>query len=141
MDIPINYFAVAVAAMVPMVIGFLWYGPFFGKPWIHMTGFTDASMDVAKSRPMWLVLLLQFIGALFISFVMAHSLIFASAYLQSSGLVAGLTNAFWNWIGFMVPATMGVYLWEGKSWKLWALNAGYYLVSMLIMGAILALWV
>lgn len=86
-------------------------------------------------------MIFQFVGALLMSFVMAHVLVFASAFTQTVGYMAGITNAFWNWIGFVVPVTMGVFLWEGKSWKLWALNAGYYLVTMLIMGVILAVWV
>lgn len=47
---------------------------------------------------------------------------------------------FWNWLGFVAPVTLGAVLWEGKHWKLWFLNNGYYLVTLLLMGAVLALW-
>ena len=32
----------------------------------------------------------------------------------------------------------GVVIWEGKPWKLWFINAGFYLVSLLAMGTVLA---
>lgn len=47
---------------------------------------------------------------------------------------------FWNWLGFVAPVTLGGVLWEGKPWKLWGLNNGYQLLSLLVMGVILALW-
>lgn len=68
---------------------------------------------------------------------LAHGIEFGNAYLGTSGVSGGMQGAFWYWLGFAVPLTSGSFLWEGKSWKLWALHAGYYLVSLLIMGAIL----
>ncbi|MBI3341870.1 DUF1761 domain-containing protein, partial [Candidatus Curtissbacteria bacterium] len=38
MEFQINYMAVVAAAVVNMVLGFLWYGPLFGKPWMKMMG-------------------------------------------------------------------------------------------------------
>ena len=75
------------------------------------------------------------------AFVLSHALVFASTYLNTSGISAGLQTGFWNWLGFVVPVTVGSVLWDGKPWKLWFINAGYYLVMLLIMGVILALWV
>jgi Protein of unknown function (DUF1761) len=141
MEIPINYWAVLVSAFVPMAIGFVWYGPLFGKLWMRLTGVTEDTAREAMAKGMVWVMCFQFVGALLLSFVMAHTMIFASAYTQTTGYSAGLMNAFWSWLGFIVPVTMGPFLWEGKSWKLWALNAGYYLVAMLIMGVILSVWV
>ena len=80
------------------------------------------------------------LGSLLLSFVLAHALVFASAYLKASGVSAGLMAGFWNWLGFIVPLTLGSVLWEGKSWKLWTLNNAYYLVQLSIFGIILALW-
>jgi len=49
-------------------------------------------------------------------------------------------NGFWNWIGFVAPVTPGIGLWEGKSRKLWMLTNSFYLVSLLVMGVVRALW-
>ncbi len=82
----------------------------------------------------------MFVGSLLMAFVLAHALIFASNYLKIFDVSAGLTGAFWKWLGFIAPVTLGSVLWEGKSWKLWFLNNGYYLLSLIVMGVILAVW-
>ena len=83
---------------------------------------------------------IQAVGSLVMAFVLAHALIFASTYLNETGISAGLQTGFWNWLGFIAPVTVGAVLWDGKPWKLWFITAGYYLVSLLLMGIILALW-
>lgn len=50
--ISINYLAVIVSMIVAMVIGFLWYGPVFGKMWIHLMDFTSEHMEAAKTKGM-----------------------------------------------------------------------------------------
>lgn len=140
MEVPINYLAVGGAAVASMVIGFLWYGPIFGKKWIALMGFTQEQISAAKKKGMAKQYALMFVGSLAMAYVLAHALVFASAYLKTSGVSAGLMTGFWNWLGFVAPVTLGSVLWEGKSPKLWVLNNGYYLVSLLAMGVILALW-
>jgi hypothetical protein len=136
----VNYLAVLVAAIISMVLGFLWYGPIFGKKWIALMNFTPASMEAAKAKGMAKSYALMVLGSLLMAYILSHNLVFGSSYLGTEGVVAGLNVGFWNWLGFVVPVTMGSVLWEGKSWKLWWLNVGYYLVSMLLMGIILAVW-
>ncbi len=139
-EVPINYLAVLVSTVAAMVVGFLWYGPLFGKPWMELSVFTQEKMEAAKAKGMGKSYFLMIIGALVMSYVLAHALIFASAYLHVEGIVAGLTAGFWNWLGFIAPVTLGTVIWEGKPWKLWFINAGYYLVALLVMGVILAVW-
>lgn len=138
--VPINYWAVLVGAISNMVLGFLWYGPLFGKQWMALMAFTPEKMKEMKAKGMGKSYALLALGSLLMSYVTGHALIFASSYLQITGVAAGLMVGFWNWIGFVAPVTMGTFLWEGKSWKLWFLNAIYYLVALCIMGVILALW-
>ena len=135
----INYAAVVGAAVASMVLGFLWYGPLFGKPWMAIMGFTKESMEKAK-KGMGKNYALMTLGSLVMAYVLAHSLIFAATYTKTSGMQAGLMVGFWNWLGFIAPVEMGAQLWGGKPWKLFVINAGYYLVSLCVMGVILALW-
>jgi hypothetical protein len=139
-DVIINYVAVAVAAIATMIIGFAWYGPLFGKVWSRLMGWGEMTPEKMKemqkkAMPAYAV---NFVGALVMGYVLAHSLVFASAYLNQSGISAGLMSGFWNWLGFVAPVTLGAALWDGKPLKLWFINAGYYLVVLLTMGAILA---
>ena len=135
--ISINYWAVLVAAIAQMVLGALWYGPLFGKPWMRMTA-AKAEGGAGKSYG------LMFVGALLMAWVLAHAIAYAGSYIFAAtgwyGACAGIMVGFMNWLGFIAPVTLGPVLWEGKPWKLWALNAGYYLVGLCIMGAILAAW-
>lgn len=143
--VPINYLAVFVAAVAAMILGYLWYGPLFGKEWAKLMGWTPDTLDKMKSDPegknkMMMAYGGQFIGLLLMAYVLAHSLVFAAAYMHVSGVMGGLQAAFWSWLGFVAPATIGMVLWEGKPWKLWMIIAGYYLVNLLLMGIIIGAW-
>ena len=140
--VPVNYFAVVLAAIAAMIIGYLWYGPLFGKVWMQLSG---KSMDMMNDPAMKKIAMrgyaIQFVGSLLMAFVLSHALIFAGTYLNTSGISAGLQTGFWNWLGFVAPVTIGTVLWDGKPWKLWFINSGFYLVTLIVMGLILALWV
>lgn len=142
MEISINYIAVVVAGLSSMVVGSLWFGP-LGKQWIAAQGWTEAQVaeGMAKMKKEgWKTYGMQAIASLVMAFVLAHSLEFASSFLGISGIRAGLEAGFWNWLGFIVPVTLGTVLWDGKPWKLWFITAPYYLVTLLVMGVILSLW-
>lgn len=140
MQVPINYFAVLVAAIASMAIGFAWYGPLFGKTWMKLSGITQEKIDASKQKGMTMLYGIAALGSLVMAYVLAHALVFASAYFKISGVQAGLMVGFWNWLGFIAPVTLGAVLWEGKSPKFWLLINGYYLISLLVMGVILAVW-
>lgn len=47
--IEFNFKMLAIVALVPLVMGFLWYGPMlFKKAWMKEVGFTDDSMKGAN---------------------------------------------------------------------------------------------
>jgi hypothetical protein len=139
--VDVNYLAILVSSVLSMVLGSIWFGPLFGKQWMKLMKFTKESMSGMNSSEMGKLYGLQFLGSLIMNFVLAHNLVFASSYLGESGISAGLQTGFWTWLGFFVPATLAGFLWEGKSFKLWVLNQGYYLVLLLTSGVVLALWV
>jgi hypothetical protein len=136
--VPINYWSVVVSAVACMVLGYLWYGPLFGKQWQQLMG--SNNMEAARKKSAHNGYVISFIGCLVMAFILAHSLVYAASYLGVEGVAAGLVGSFWIWLGFVVPVTLSGVLWEGKSWKLWALNGAHYLAQLLIMGAILSTW-
>ncbi len=139
MEDPTNILAVLASAVFAVVLGGLWYGPVFGKMWMKLIGMTPEKMKAMPLSPV-VAMLGGLITAFLMAYVLAHGIIFGNAFTNMSGIEGGVTGAFWYWLGFAVPLTGGAFLWEGKSWKLWVLNAGYYLVSLLGMGAILGAW-
>jgi hypothetical protein len=139
MDVPVNYLAVLVAAIASMVVGFLWYGMFFRKPWMRMMGNTGESMGQGNMTPNK-AYSIQFVASLIMAYTLSHFISFASAYMETGGAQVGMTTGFWTWLGFIVPVTLGVVLWENKPWKLWLINASHYLVALVVMGVILSIW-
>lgn len=136
----INYLAVLVAAASSIVLGFLWYGPLFGKPWMKLMGYDKESIEKEKAKGMNKTYLLMTLGSLVIAYVLAHTTEFAMYYTKTYGVTGGLMSGFWTWLGFIAPIQMDEQLWGNKPWKLYYLNTGYRLVSILIMGVILAVW-
>jgi Protein of unknown function (DUF1761) len=133
MVIHINYAAVIVAALANYIIGSLWYGVLFTKQWKTLSGISEM-----KLVPGFIVLGL--VASFLMSYVLDHALIFASGYMKMSGVGGGLMCGFFNWLGFIAPVTLGVVMYQKKSWMLWILDNAYWLLSLLVMGAILALW-
>jgi hypothetical protein len=128
----INFLAVIVAALSCFVTGFLWYGPLlFGKIWMKEAGITK---EKAKQSNMFLVFGLTFLLALIISFNLA-------AFLgTNAGLAWGMTAGGLAGIGWVCASLGIVYLFEGKTLKLFLINAGYQAVTYIIAGGIIGIW-
>lgn len=136
----VNWLAILLCGVASMVLGFLWYGPLFGKPWMQMMGIdpnNQALMEQMKKGAQKSYGLM-FLGSLVMAYIFAHFLVYASDYTNTVGVSAGLSVGFWAWLGFIAPVTLGSILWEGKSWKLWILNNGYNLLQLLVFGLILS---
>ena len=133
-----NYWAIIAAAASNMVIGGLWYGPLFGKSWLRLIGATPEQLDAAKQKGMAKTYLAAFVGAL----VMASVMSWLVTSLGSNKLGQGILNGTAVWLGFVATVLLGGYLWSParKSWSLYLLDSSYYLVTLAVMGAILATW-
>jgi hypothetical protein len=129
--VEINWWAVVVAAIVNMIIGSIWYAPQgLGKTWMKLTGH---KMGQGSANAGYAI---SALGALVQAFILVHFVRYAGAIT----LVKGAEVGFWLWLAFVaiVMATNTVF--EGRPWKLWALNAGYFLAALVINGALLAAW-
>lgn len=131
----INYVAILVAALASMVIGMLWYGPLFQKQWMKLAGITAQSMKKMKLSPM-AAMSLGFVASL----VTAYVLSVFTGFLGITAWAAAANFAFWIWLGFVAPVQLGVFLWEGKSFKLFVLNTSYNLITLIVMTGIIAVW-
>lgn len=138
--VPINYLAVVVSAILAMAAGYLWYGPLFGKRWAQLTGLPKNAMANSGSKEVRMSYAIMALAALLMSFILAHAVIFASTYMQVTGIVSGMLVGLMTWLGFVVPVSIGTVLWERKPWMLWTINAGYHLVILVVAGALLAAW-
>ena len=129
----INYWAVLAAAAASFVLGGIWYSFLFKKSWIALQG-----TEMGKGRSFPVLLIVNFVAGLITAFVLAHTVSYAGAETVYDALFVG----FFTWLGyFAVTVSLGTVLWENKPIALYAINAGYWLVNILIMSLILTLWV
>lgn len=136
MNIVINYWAILGAAVSMMVVGSLWYGPIFGKPWMKLAGISKESQKDEKGLSMPAAMGLMFVCALVISDVLAHLIVATAAQTEGDALML----AFWAWLGFIVPTFASFVLFERRPFKLYLINIGQYLVSFAAAAIILAHW-
>jgi hypothetical protein len=127
----INWLAVIVAALSGFVIGSLWYGPLFQKPWMAASGMTKEK-GAQGNMPLTFggAYVLNLLGATGISILMGdHQSVATGAHV-------GVFTAF-----FFVATALGViYLFERRPLKLWFINAGYQIVNFAAMGAVIGAW-
>lgn len=127
----VDWLAVLVAAVSTFVLGGLWYGPLFGEAWMRASGVTE---EEAREGNKPMIFGVSFVLQLVAAAVLA--MFIGPEGGLSFGLLAGASVGI-AW----VSTTLGVhYLFEGKSFAHWAVNAGYSTVAFAVMGAILGAW-
>jgi hypothetical protein len=139
MQIHVNYLAVLVAAVASFALGGLWYGPLFGKAWAKAQGMGEMKPSGAEIGRAFA---LNILGLLLMSWVLAHHVVvwMPTKPPGAPDVQLGLAAGFFNWLGFVVPMLLNSVAFEKKSWKVFGINAGYQVISLLVMGVILAVW-
>lgn len=134
LQVTINIWPVIVAAAVNMGIGALWYSSIlFGKSWQKLARVDSKEMKRETGKKYGLMV----VGSLVMAYVLAHFVQYAGAVTAIDGAKTG----FWLWFGIAAPIMGANYIFENRRKKLFLINAGYPLIALLIMGAILAVWV
>lgn len=138
--LPINLATVFVAALVALVLGFLFHGPLLGKLWMKLANITPTGNE--KFSDMIPQLVWSFVIQLVTAYVIAAMYLFTSSSTLLGGVGAwrGVAVALWVWFGFLVTSTSVDVIWMGKSAKLWLYETLCSLVVMAVMGAIIAIW-
>lgn len=157
-----NFLAILVAAIVPIIIGFLWYNPkTFGTAWMREAEMTPEKMKAANMPVIFgLTLLLSFVLAFFLQQITNHQ---SGAIQLVGGDIAAAKPSFDAFMAdygttfrtfkhgalhgvlaglflfFPVIAINGMF--ERKSWKYIFINSGYWVITLAIMGAIVCGWV
>ncbi len=111
------------------LVGGLWYGPLFLKVWQKEAGISEA--DMQRRHPAWVFggsFVLQLLAAYFMGHVLAT---YGDPPLKVDVMIAGGLA-----LAFVVTAFGVNYLFAGRSVKLFAIDAGYFLVTYSLMGVI-----
>ena len=160
---PFNPYSVLVAALVTLLVGFVWYNPkVFGTIWMNETGMTD---EKAKQGNMLKIFGLTIFYSLMLAFIMPSLVIHQmgalgmvggpgladtakpsyAAFLADYGdafrtFKHGALHGFFSGLFIALPITAINSLFEHRSWKYILINAGYWIVSLTVMGAIICGW-
>ncbi len=152
----LNYYLIFAVALIPLVIGSLWYSPMlFNNAWMKASGVTEESM---KGANMFLIFGLTYVFSLMLSLLLVGLVIHQTQlYSLFVGLEGPETTAFLNdfmakygdihrtfthgmvhggflTIFFFLPMFAINALFERKSWKYIAINVGFWFVCLVLMG-------
>ncbi|NUN10890.1 MAG: DUF1761 domain-containing protein [Ignavibacteriaceae bacterium] len=128
----INYLAVFVAALAGFIIGAIWYSPLlFSKVWVRETGLKEEELKNAN--------MVKIFGTSFV-LMFIQSVMLSSFVADEEGalfrMIAGMIIA----VGWIVTSIGVLFLFERRSFKLFLIDAGYFVVTFMVMGAILGAW-
>ncbi|MDA9245567.1 DUF1761 domain-containing protein [Polaribacter sp.] len=161
-----NFNVLFLAALVPMIIGFVWYGPLFGNAWMKEMGFTKESLAGTNMvKTLIISYVFSFFIASFLMFAVIHqsgvysTLAGEPGFNEKAGEGFAFFQDFINTYGdrfrtfghgalhgvitsifFVLPILFIVALFEKKTVKYVAINAGYWMVTLAIMGGIVCQW-
>lgn len=139
-DIPLNVTALAASTIAGFFLSFVWYTPLFGKAWAREMGFDPSEQPPTPALVR--SLLLTVLSVFLVAFVLANSV---AVWTPSTWGIAGkdlaqpvqaLQAGFFTWLGFFLPTLLHGVAWEKRSWKLFCINAGYYLALLLVVSFI-----
>ena len=128
-----NYWAVLMAAVAAWMIGALWYS-LLAKPWMAAAGLTKASIEEsAGSIRGFLPFVLAFVAALVMAWVLAGIM----GHLGQLTIKSGVISGAFCWLGFVITTMSTNYTFGRRSPRLLAIDAGYWLAALVVMGAII----
>jgi Protein of unknown function (DUF1761) len=135
-DVHVNFLAVFVAALATFALGALWYSPvLFGGAWVRANGFTPEQLAAMRRRaaPAYSV---SFACYLLMATVLSAFFSFTGA----SGPARGATLGAMIWLGFVLTVGLTGQMFANRAMKAFAIDAGYQLAYLALMGAILGAW-
>lgn len=128
----VNLLAILIAAASGFLVGGIWYGPLFGKAWQAEIGLSDDQLKNSNMLKIYgTTFLFSLLSAVFLGHLLAHfpDADFRRVMMISTGIA----------LAFVGPAIGTNYLFGRKSGKLFAIDAGYWLVFYAAMGLVFGL--
>jgi hypothetical protein len=162
-----NFIAILVSAIVPMIIGLIWYSPkLFANVWMKESNLTEADLKGANMVKLLITtFILSLMAGTAISTMVIHQnhvmsiLVNEPGFGQEGSEIMVYFKDFMTRFGdnfrtfkhgafhgaimaiFFVLPVVGIQsLFERKSWKYIFIHVGFWFVSMIIMGGIISAW-
>lgn len=130
-----NYLAIVIAAIACFLLEAGWYS-YFMQPWLDGIGRTrEWLMSAAGYNPA-----LQYGTALVCAALIATAISCVTQLTGPQTALRGIRVAVLLWFGFVFTTWATEYVFEVRPLSLFAINAGFWLVGMVGMGAIVGAW-
>jgi len=158
-----NWIAIFVSALATLAVGFIWYNPkVFGTAWMKETGLTQEELQ--KGNMLKIFGLTYFFSLLIIIVEMALTIHQSGAVSMVGGFAKvnealpsfkafmddygtayrtfkhGALHGFISGLFFAFPIIAINGLFERKSWRYIWIHAGFWMVTLTIIGAIICAW-
>jgi hypothetical protein len=160
---PTNFYMYFVAALIPMIIGAIYYHPkVLGNAWMKSNGFT---MESIQGGNMPVIMGTAYLLSFFLAFGMTGSVVhqfnvasllmpevlepgsamqqefsdFMAKYGDRHRTVThGLVHGFINALLFALPVIGIVASFERRGWKYVLIHFGYWAITLMLMGGLLS---
>jgi hypothetical protein len=129
-----NPWAILVSALILWMLGAVWYSPvLFAKPWMNALSIVP---DPSKKNSMIAGMISSLLCDVLVAFALAHMVMWIDAERFAGGAFVG----FICWFGFIAATQFPQGIYEGRPTRLFWINSGYWLVGLLIIGGVIAVW-
>lgn len=158
---PTNFYMIFVAALIPFLLGAVWYGPLFAKPWMKINGFTE---EYLKRGNMAVIFGVSYLFCVMFSLMMSSYVIHQSSVyglmipeIQEAGSAIqadmidfmnkyadrhrtfghGAAHGLFFAIFIALPMIGVIALFERRGWKYIGIHWGYWAISSILIGGLL----
>ena len=129
-----NYLAIVVAAIACFLFEAAWYS-YFLQAWIDGIGRTREWLMASGVSPN-----IQYTTALVCAAIIAAAISSVTQLTGPQTALRGMRVASLMWLSCVMTTWATEYVFEVRTYKLFAINTGFWLVGMLLMGAIVGGW-
>lgn len=165
--IPFNFTLIFVTALIPLIVGSIWYHPkVWGTTWARVANVTESQI---KSSQMWVIFLWTYVLGVVASFTLAYSVIhqahifsllaaepgfgdpnseigqYLQAFMDAHGekfrtFKHGMLHGAMTGL-FLATPVIGINaLFERRGFTYILIHAGFWVVCLLLMGGVLCQW-
>lgn len=160
----INWLILILSALIPLIVGFVWYNPkVFGTAWMEASGMTEESAKGANMAKIFgITLIMGFLMAFAIQFIVIHQYHYYSILANEPGIndpsseIGTSMKTFMDKYGhnfrtfkhgalhgtltglFLIAPIVTINaLFERRGFKYIAVNSGYWIVTIALMGGLI----
>ena len=133
-NIRLNWVAILVAAIASFIFEALWFSVFMNE-WLTGIGRTREWLVSTGLNPA-----VQYATAIICSIIVAAVL---SICIQATGKQTarrGILCAVVIWFGFIATSWAKAYIFEVRTFQIYFIYTGYYLIELILIGAIVGAW-